>query len=986
MLSLAGTASAELVVHLKLDDATGTIASDASGNGHDGTLTGNPQWATGYFDGALRFDGGDTVTLPGQDMGMNSQEGSVAFWMNAAPPSGINTMFWAGDNTTGTGFGTENEIHVHLESAVAGIWQGGELSFYIPGAHIHSDPQKGAAGNAPIDPVLMGDNEWHHVVATWSSSNGSIALYLDGEPLSSAAYSNSGFPLTYVYLGQMAAGNRTYSGLLDDVQIYSEALTDQGVQLAMAGGKAAGPASQPSPPNAAKDVRQDIVLSWAPGPYAATHDVYFGTSFDDVNAADRANPLGVLASPGQVAETFEPDEVLAFGQTYYWRVDEVNAAPDNTTFRGEVWSFTTERYTSQIENIVATASTTSNNTSTPARTVDGSGLIDGAHSTNEAEMWMGVAAEGDPVWIQYDFDRIYKLHDMRVWNYNMQYESVVGLGLKDVTIEYAAVADEWVTWADIELPRATSLATYAGTTIDLGGIAARAIRFTIHNNRSAYQPLNFGLSEVQFNYIPVVAREPQPADGATDASVETVLSWRPGREATLHQVYLGDDEAAVAGSAVAYAVGESRFAPGPLDLGTTYYWKVDEVNEAATPAVWQGDVWSFSTPPYLVIDDFESYNDKNNLIYDAWLDGYEVAANGSIVGYENPPYAEQTLVFSGKQAMPFHYGTQGATTSEAELSLGEAQDWTQGGAKMLVVFFRGALGNAPGQLYLKVNNTKVDFPGGTAALAAPVWKQWNVDLATLGNTAKSVTKLTIGVSGSGTGLIYLDDIRLYRSTAPMVGPAVDPGAANLVALYAMEDNANDGSGNNRHGTAEVGSSFASGLTGYGKAVVLDGTSGYVTLPIGTLVQSLTSATFATWVNYGGAGGAWQRVFDFGSDTNAYLFFTQRNGSGVMRFSITTTSSAGESVLNGPSALPTGWHHVAVTIDGASREMGLYFDGRLVDSGPTGTLPTDLGNTTQNWIGRSQYTADAYFNGSVDDFRIYNRALSEAEVRYLVGDR
>jgi hypothetical protein len=50
------------------------------------------------------------------------------------------------------------------------------------------------------------------------------------------------------------------------------------------------------------------------------------------------------------------------------------------------------------------------------------------------------------------------------------------------------------------------------------------------------------------------------------------------------------------------------------------------------------------------------------------------------------------------------------------------------------------------------------------------------------------------------------------------------------------------------------------------------------------------------------------------------------------------------------------------------------------------LPKNLGNTTQNWIGRSQFTADAFFLGMVDDFRLYNRAVSAAEVRYLAGDR
>ncbi|MEN6426418.1 MAG: LamG domain-containing protein, partial [Phycisphaerales bacterium] len=82
----------------------------------------------------------------------------------------------------------------------------------------------------------------------------------------------------------------------------------------------------------------------------------------------------------------------------------------------------------------------------------------------------------------------------------------------------------------------------------------------------------------------------------------------------------------------------------------------------------------------------------------------------------------------------------------------------------------------------------------------------------------------------------------------------------------------------------------------------------------------------------------------------------------------------------------GWHHTAVTIDSVSMTIRLYLDGELIASGVTTVLPKDLGTTTQNWLGRSQYTADAYFLGSLDDFRIYNRVLSDAELRYLAGDR
>ena len=217
----------------------------------------------------------------------------------------------------------------------------------------------------------------------------------------------------------------------------------------------------------------------------------------------------------------------------------------------------------------------------------------------------------------------------------------------------------------------------------------------------------------------------------------------------------------------------------------------------------------------------------------------------------------------------------------------------------------------------------------------------------------------------------------------MPAPAVDPGTANLKALYAMEDSLADSSGNGYNGTAEVGSSFATGRPGGGKALVLDGASGYATLPIGSLIASLDSITVTAWVNWSGSAN-WQRIFDFGSDTNVYMFMTPQSGAGL-RFAITTSSSGGESQVTAGYPLPSGWHHVAATIDGVTGEMVLYFDGGVADSGTTTTLPSALGDTTQNRIGRSQWE-DPYFNGSIDDFRIYDRALSDAEIRYLVGDR
>jgi hypothetical protein len=739
-------------------------------------------------------------------------------------------------------------------------------------------------------------------------------------------------------------------------------------------------AVKPSPADKATDILRDTVLSWDPGVFAATHNVYFSTDKSEVESGS----AGALVAEGHPASTYDPAGHLAFGQTYYWRIDEVNGTPDATVYAGPVWSFTVEPVAYPLTNVTATASTTDEDDKPPVNTVNGSGLSNGQHSTLETTMWKGTAPAGEPVWIQFEFDGVYKLHQMQVWNYNMGYEYVLGFGVKDVTIEYAADANEWKTLGDYQIARATSRDDYTGMTIDMGGAAAKYVRLNIHNSWTA--PQTYGLSEVAFSYIPVYARQPQPVSGAADVDPAVTLSWRPGRDAASHLIYFGADEEAVAdNSALLDTVTTTTYDLGVLELGTTYYWRIGEVNEAETPSAWVSGIWNFSTPQFVVVDDFESYtDDTGNLIYETWADGYEVAANGSQVGYEDKPYAERTTVHGGNQSMPFHYGMDDATTSEATLTFETAQDWTTAGVKTLVIYWHGNLGNAPGQLYVKINGTKINFNGSTAALAAPLWKQWSIDLASLGNTAKSVKTLLIGVSGSGSGLLYVDNIRLYKAAPEAAAAAVDPGTTNLVALYAMEDNLSDSTGNGRNGTAETGSSFAQGLTGYGKALVLDGASGYATLPIGTFIQSANSITVATWVNWAGTNGL-QRIFDFGSGESMNMWMAP-NAYGGLVLAITSSGYANESRAVAPATLPRGWHHVAITIDGATSEMNLYLDGRTVDTETTATLPSALGNTTQNWIGRSQYAADPYFNGSVDDFRIYNRALSAGEVRYLVGDR
>jgi len=168
----------------------------------------------------------------------------------------------------------------------------------------------------------------------------------------------------------------------------------------------------------------------------------------------------------------------------------------------------------------------------------------------------------------------------------------------------------------------------------------------------------------------------------------------------------------------------------------------------------------------------------------------------------------------------------------------------------------------------------------------------------------------------------------------------------------------------------------------GNAVVLDGKAGsYVALPAGVVSKDLADFSITAWL-YIDSLTTWSRVFDFGSGERRYMMLTARSNSGTPRFAISTVHGYNEQVIDGSAALPTGkWVHVAVTVSGA---LGtLYVDGVEAGSNAQMSLgPFDLGSTTQNWLGRSQFSGDSYLKGRIDDFRIYSGALGSADVAAL----
>ena len=768
-----------------------------------------------------------------------------------------------------------------------------------------------------------------------------------------------------------------------------------------------GAARYPNPAHEATDVPREVVLSWTPGEYAPPvngHKVYLSENFNDVNDG--------IGGVTQDANSYAPPQRLDFSTTYYWRVDEVNGPPDHTVFEGDVWSFTTEPIDYPIENITATASSAHSADMSPKNTINGSGLdANDLHSKGETDMWL---SSNEPLgaWIEYQFDKVYKLREMWVWNSNQMVEPLVGFGLKDVTIEYSTNGTDYTTLGTThEFAQAPGTAGYVrNTTVDFGGVAAKYVRLTANSNWGGIMP-QYGLSEVRFLYIPVQAREPRPADGEIDVSIGTIdeptgvtLGFRAGREAATHNVYFGTDEQAVIdGTTDVTTVTEASHGPLPLDLSQTYYWRVDEVNEAETPTTWQGDLWNFTTQEYFILDDIESYNDldttdpNSNRIFLTWIDGWEVAANGSQVGYADPPFCEQTIVHGGKQSMPFLYSnTAGAAYSDAERTFAVGQDWTTGGAKTLSLWFSGDPNNTAAQMYVKVNGSKVAYDGDASNLTAAAWQPWNIELASFGVGLQNVTKLSIGIDGNGAaGTLLFDDIRLYPYDRQLITPA-EPNKSGLLAHLGFDEGfgtvAGDLSGNGHVGTLMGDPQWVAGKIG--GALDFGGDGDHVLDDDGEdYINGLDALTVCMWIKsnlidtdkgflHCMEPAGQDRVVSMRYDTAGGSF----GGDDILKMGVQSTG--GEQQLESSSNLQTTeWQHVTMTW--VSEGLIRFYVNGLEDT-PTGRNgPNNSGTVSQceNLIigkGGKDEGANAGWDGLIDDVRIYNRVLSPAEIAWLGG--
>ncbi|MHC4701684.1 MAG: LamG domain-containing protein [Planctomycetota bacterium] len=691
VLGTAGVSSADLVAHWKFDTGSGSVAYDTSGNGNDGSFVGDPQWVAGKSGGALEFNGSsDYLEVPFSESlrVMNQGDFTIAAWfMLDEIPSEYKCVFQQGDDTAGGPGRTWLFVH-----------QSNEIRSSLGGAPTGSG-------------FAIEGGTWYHaaVVVTEGGTDDSIQIYVNGEPAGAARLDSIEDSQGVFYIGAHKALGNIWDGLIDDLRIYSRALSESELlKLAI------GPqASKPDPADGAVHEAAWASLSWRPGPDAVSHDVYLGASFDDVNDGTgdtfRGNQSGaslVIGFPG-----FPFPEGLVPGTTYYWRIDEVNEADPNSPWKGKIWSF-----------------------STPPKTAYWPDPADGAEFVDPNAIFTWTGGYGA------------KLHTVYLGdNYDDVNSAAAGVPLGSPSYDPGTLEREKVLYWRVD--------EFDGVETHKGDIWS----FT----------------------TPGAVGNPQPANGAADVQMIETLSWTPADNAVSHELYFGADADAVRNATTASpeyigprALGAESYDPGGLAWDSSYAWRVDEVYPSGTV---KGLVWTFETADFIIVDDFESYDDIDplpgeagvNRIFDKWIDGFGTATNGALVGNDLPPYAEQSIVHGGNQSLIYRYDNN-LKTSEATLTLVYPRDWTAEGVTRLSLWFRGSPGNAADRMFIALGNVAVYHDDASATQIAG-WNRWVIDLgAFAGVNLANVNTITIGIgtkgspAAGGSGTMYFDDIRLVR--------------------------------------------------------------------------------------------------------------------------------------------------------------------------------------------------------------------------------
>ncbi len=517
---------------------------------------------------------------------------------------------------------------------------------------------------------------------------------------------------------------------------------------------------------------------------------------------------------------------------------------------------------------------------------------------------------------------------------------------------------------------------------------------------------------------------PIPPDGATNVPTDLILSWSPGYSAKKHSVFFGTSPDDVGPNAIPVESPEqpqdaNTYNPRGLELGKTYYWRIDEVNDSQ---IWTSEIWKFNVIDYLVVDDFESYNDNNDNIIHKWIISPEYSYYYLYLGKSPEP------VHSSRQSLKFDYSYGDGLNTEATYYFDPPQNWASIGVKSPELYFYGqAYNDTNCQMYFVLDDGDmkkiIPYEGDVNDITKELWQPWIIDLHNIDDiNLGNIESITIGFdnhedqpSAEGYGLVYFDDIRLYGSRCLTKNrPEADlnndcmvdfidveemthnwlvssqgnvtayyPGKP--IAWYKFDGNVNDSAGS-ADGRIFGNPSFAPGVDG--QALQFDGFEDNVYVSNANNIFSKISngITIAFWAN--GTNSTHH------TDTLFCTNFTYNEYNPTIAINLGDWEQPGrynwdcgypwsyDNRLSGEHRYNAEWegrwNHWTFTKDASTGVMQIYLNGRLLDS-RTGAY-SSISGVTSFQIGSGWYGG---YDGLIDDFRIYHFALSEPEIAYIV---
>jgi len=960
-----------LVGWWKLDDeGTGTII-DYSGYNRNGSMHGDPQFVVGIDGDALEFDGDDYVTIDGYKgvvgSGGNTRAFSIAVWIRKEGPVGGDgeIIGWGS-----TGAGNRMEFRFNESNNRVRIESGG--------------------GNIQGD-VDLTTGEWTHVAVTLDenptyNSNEAVNFYFDGIVVNRA---NSDPDPIHPVIGFDVVFGREYNldnerwfiGALDDVRLYDKVLSAEEVGRAMLGDPRVAWAPKPAD-GSDPFIEAATPLSWTPGTSAAQHDVYLGTSEMAVADADITDTTGIYRGR-QDANSYNPPEILEFSETYYWRIDEVEA--DGTTiYRGRVSSFT-------IANFIVVDSFENYNDFPPDEIY--STWKDGFNDpTNGSQVGHLTAPYTEQVIVHGGSQAMPYFYDN---SFGYSEATMTLSSVRDWTKHGVKALSLWFRGHSVSVGSFTEApaGTYTLAARTVGNISGTSDEFHF-----AYQQLTgAGSITVKVNWV-------QDADDNAQAGVMIRDSLDPN-------------------SAHAAVLLETNDIAADADL--LFQRRVIATGGSNTTIV-----DGIMAPQWLKVSRDLGGNFTASYSADgiAWTD-----IGGEVINMSAPIYIG--LVVASENV---------DVTCTAEFSnvqiVGANGQWMNQDV--------GILSNDPEKIYVAIANSggtpAVLYHDDPDAARINTWTQWNIDLkkfADQGVNLTNVNTISIGLGDKsnpqpgGAGQMFFDDIRLYRPRCMVellkpdgdfnndcvvdcldlqtmasdwldgdfVVSATVPDPAGLVVHYKFDGNANDSSGNNHHGIEEAGPTYVDGK--FGQAIHLDGFDDYVAIPdvtyTGTGYPEVTACAWIRTTDENGQIVTFDRSENWrleigGSYNNDMSWYA--GAPGMVGWQVYTSTGQVDTEQYPGWPANTGrvndgkWHHLAgvfnngtlfIYIDGTPREpyfggstfgYGRYTRYGFVGTGSEASYPPPTGR--QN---------GPYLEGDLDEVRIYDRALSPAEIAYLADD-